>query len=206
MRQGIAQGIGIAALAAGLLASLSAHADEPKFTNLMGGVPTSSQIVEGLIMPLGIRLEPATPAATGAASPQQAEPVLAAVPTEPPATIALEVRFDFNSARLTPEAQEVLVQLAAALKAPALAQSSFMIEGHTDAAGADGYNQDLSERRANTVLAFLTRQHGVDPNRLVAVGRGESELLDPVHATSGVNRRVEVGNLGGQQDARVNLK
>ena len=48
-------------IAAGLLTNWPAQADEPKFTNLMGRVPTSSEIVEGLIMPLGLRLEPVAP-------------------------------------------------------------------------------------------------------------------------------------------------
>ena len=203
------QGIAIAAVAASLLANLAAHADEAKFTNLMGIVPTSGQILEGLITPLGIRLEPANAVEEPVPTPGQAQPVLANAPevatVEPAATIALEVRFDFDSARLTPEAQEVLIQLATALKAPALAESSFMIEGHTDASGSDGYNQDLSERRADAVRYFLSQEHGVDVNRLVAVGRGESELLDPQRGASGVNRRVEVGNLGVQRDARLNL-
>ncbi len=210
MRHSLSLGIAGAALAASLLAGLSAHADEAKFTNLMGSVPTSGQIVEGLIMPLGIRLERARPDAEAAVAAGETAPVVAATPdvasAKPPATIALEVRFDFNSATLTPEARDVLVQLAAALKAPALAENSFLIEGHTDATGADGYNQDLSERRADAVMSFLTREHGVDADRLVAVGRGESELLDPQHASSGVNRRVEVGNLGAQQDARLDVR
>ena len=199
--------IALAALAAGLLAS-PVHADEAKFTNLMGGVPTAGEIVEGLITPLGIRLEPAAPAAApaalDAAADDTAPAVLASAPAaEPAATIALEVRFDFDSATLTPEAREVLNQLAAALQSPELGESSFLIEGHTDATGSDGYNQSLSERRANAVLGYLTQRHGVDAERLTAVGRGESELLDPQNGASGVNRRVEVGNMGPQQDAQV---
>lgn len=190
-------------VAAGLLTDLTAQAEEPKFTNLMGRVPASSEIVEGLIMPLGIRLEPAAPVRDQETGVLMSAPEVAAV--EPP-TIALEVRFNFDSATLTPQAREVLTQLAAALKAPALAGSTFLIEGHTDAVGSDGYNQNLSARRAAAVRNFLTGKHDVAASRLVVAGRGETDLLDPNQPASGVNRRVEVGNLGSQYTAQLDLK
>lgn len=50
------------------------------------------------------------------------------------------------------------------------------IEGHTDSQGDDSFNQDLSERRANTVLAFLADQ-GVERDRMSAVGYGETQPI-----------------------------
>lgn len=192
-----------ALLAAGLLTDLTAQAEEPKFTNLMGRVPTSSEIVEGLITPLGIRLEPVAPVREQETGVLTNAPELAAVE---PATIALEVRFDFDSADLMPQAREVLRQLAVALKTPALAGNTFLIEGHTDALGSDSYNKNLSARRADAVRDFLTREQGVAANSLVVVGRGETDLLDPAQPASDVNRRVEVGNLGSQNTAQLDLK
>ncbi len=188
-------------IAAGLLTNWPAQADEPKFTNLMGRVPTSSEIVEGLIMPLGLRLEPVAPIRENETADVTSAPE--AAPAEPPATIALGVRFAFDSANLTPPAREVLTQLGIAMKAPALAGNTFLIEGHTDAVGSDSYNQSLSERRAAAVRDFLTREHSVAANDLVMVGKGETDLLDPAQPASGVNRRVEVGNLGSHDTAQL---
>ena len=66
-------------------------------------------------------------------------------------------------------------------------------EGHADAIGSDGYNQRLSEARAQTVRTFLVQQ-GIATEAVNAVGFGESR---PV-ATNGTaegrqqNRRVEL--------------
>ena len=48
------------------------------------------------------------------------------------------------------------------------------IEGHTDRLGSEAYNHELSRRRANAVKDYLVAR-GVEPRRLVAVGKGESE-------------------------------
>jgi OmpA-OmpF porin, OOP family len=105
------------------------------------------------------------------------------------------ITFEFGSAELTRDGRQVLDQLATALQSKQLSGSRFMIEGHTGAVGSDAYNQALSERRAHTALGYLvTRQ--VSAARLYAVGRGESELLDPTDGPSEMNRRVRVVNLG----------
>jgi outer membrane protein OmpA-like peptidoglycan-associated protein len=66
------------------------------------------------------------------------------------------------------------------------------IIGHTDSDGADTYNQQLSEKRAKSVLAYLTG-HGVDATRLSAVGKGESAPIASNDNAAGreQNRRVE---------------
>lgn len=67
------------------------------------------------------------------------------------------------------------------------------IEGHTDSAGSEEYNQGLSERRANAVRAHLVRQ-GIDAARVTAVGVGESAPVAGNESATGrqQNRRVEV--------------
>ncbi len=103
------------------------------------------------------------------------------------------IRFGYNSARLEPVSKGELDKVAAALHVPALQDDKFVIAGHTDAAGSDTYNMTLSERRAASVVRYLA-QHGVDKSRLVAEGRGETELLDKKDPLSAVNRRVEIIN------------
>lgn len=66
------------------------------------------------------------------------------------------------------------------------------VEGHTDSDGNDRYNQDLSERRAASVVKYLV-EHGVAEERLAAVGYGESKPLveETSDADKETNRRVE---------------
>lgn len=70
---------------------------------------------------------------------------------------------------------------------------ALVIEGHTDSVGSDSYNQELSQRRADSVKAFLISQ-GVSSNRITAVGKGESAPVASNDSSSGkqLNRRVEI--------------
>lgn len=109
-----------------------------------------------------------------------------------PAAVAafdLVVRFKYNSDVLEPDARVNLDEFAKALKAPQLASSSFVVEGHTDAAGTPSYNLELSERRAQAVVRYLG-ERGVDTAKLAARGYGQNKpvVADPF---SGENRRVE---------------
>ena len=113
-------------------------------------------------------------------------------PAEPPASSAkfdLLINFEFNSDRLTSAAKENLDQFARALRDPRLKGQKFEIDGHTDATGAELYNLGLSERRASSVVAYLSSQ-GLDPGDLKAKGFGKSKprVADPFSAE---NRRVE---------------
>ncbi|TCD13065.1 OmpA family protein [Oricola cellulosilytica] len=67
------------------------------------------------------------------------------------------------------------------------------VYGHTDSTGSDGYNQALSQRRANSVANYLI-QGGVSPQRLVATGFGESRPIASNASEAGrsQNRRVEI--------------
>ena len=67
-----------------------------------------------------------------------------------------------------------------------------MVAGHTDAAGGDAYNQDLSERRADAIKRYLVDKYGINGTDLVTVGYGESKLKDPSQPVAEVNRRVQV--------------
>jgi len=101
----------------------------------------------------------------------------------------LLVNFDYNSDKLTKAATDNLDLFVAALKDPKLAGTKFEIDGHTDASGGEDYNLGLSERRANSVVAYLAEQ-GVDASTLTAKGFGKTKprVADPF---SPENRRVE---------------
>jgi outer membrane protein OmpA-like peptidoglycan-associated protein len=113
-------------------------------------------------------------------------------PAPSPPTVAhfdLLVNFEFNSEKLTQAAKENLDQFAKTLLDPRLSGEKFGIDGHTDAVGAEQYNQGLSERRANAVVSYLASQ-GVDASTLIAKGFGKTKprVANPYSAE---NRRVE---------------
>lgn len=110
-------------------------------------------------------------------------------------SIDLDVRFEVNSAKLTAEAQALLRELGGALIAPELKDALFAINGHTDASGSAAYNKTLSQKRADSVKAFLVKEFDIDPKRLEAVGWGEERLKNTADPKAAENRRVEIVNL-----------
>ena len=108
--------------------------------------------------------------------------------------IELIVNFDFDSAMLQPSSLPLLTRLAQALNTERLRALRFQVEGHTDAKGSDDYNQRLSQRRAQAVVAFLGAQ-GVAAQRLEPEGRGARELLNTDDPFAPENRRVRIGVL-----------
>lgn len=137
----------------------------------------------------------ATAATAAAAAPAAGAEALDSAGGEQP-KVSMQLQFAFDSADLTPESMASLDNLSLALKSERLGNYGFRIEGHTDAAGPETYNQSLSERRAAAVRAYLVQKHQVDPARLQIVGRGEIDPLDVLNPYSGINRRVAIANVG----------
>lgn len=100
------------------------------------------------------------------------------------------INFDLNSSDLTPDAQAKLSEFAKALQDNRLKSHSFVVEGYTDALGSESYNVGLSQRRAQSVASFLL-DSGIEPARLKAVGKGESDPRTP-DPYDPMNRRVEM--------------
>lgn len=105
--------------------------------------------------------------------------------------IDMNIQFEFNSAKITPDGGDALQQLSIAMKSEQLQGSRFMIEGHTDAKGSAKYNLDLSTRRAQSVVGYLKSQ-GIDVGRLEPVGKGFNELLNEEDPLAAENRRVRI--------------
>ena len=109
--------------------------------------------------------------------------------------IDLDIQFEYNSAKISQASLPAVQELGKALSNPALKGSTIMVAGHTDAIGGDAFNQDLSERRADTIKRYLTDKYGIAGADLVTVGYGKTKLKDPAAPTAAVNRRVQVVNL-----------
>jgi outer membrane protein OmpA-like peptidoglycan-associated protein len=108
--------------------------------------------------------------------------------------IDLEINFDYNSDRISAKSLPSVQALGRALANPELKGSTFILAGHTDAKGGDAYNQDLSERRADSIKRYLVEKSGIPAADLVTVGYGKTKLKDPANPLSEVNRRVQVVN------------
>jgi len=107
-----------------------------------------------------------------------------------PASLALPVQFAFDSADILPAARAQLDALAAGIRLLP-AKQAVRIEGHTDAAGSDRYNELLSQRRADSVKQYLVTEHGIDAQRLNAVGLGEHSPLAGRDPYAAEQRRVQ---------------
>lgn len=109
--------------------------------------------------------------------------------------IDLEITFDYNSADISAKSIPSVEALGRALSNAELKGSTFVVAGHTDAAGGEEYNQTLSERRADAIKKYLVDKYGINGSDLVTVGYGKSKLKDPSQPLAEANRRVQVVNM-----------
>ena len=137
--------------------------------------------------------------ATRSLSIGEREEIAAIVKDKP--KIDLEINFDYNSAEISARSLESVEALGRALSNSELKGSTFVVAGHTDAAGAEGYNQDLSERRADAIKRYLVDKYGINGTDLVTVGYGKSKLKDPNQPMAEANRRVQVVNMENKATA-----
>jgi len=111
------------------------------------------------------------------------------------------VHFKFNKYDLTPEAKESLDQLASQIKD----RENFLLEiqGFADWVGSDAYNNQLTQKRADSVRRYLAEQHNISLFRMHILGFGELRPVADNKTRSGraENRRVEIRlltrNIGG---------
>jgi len=101
------------------------------------------------------------------------------------------IQFAYDSAAIHPESFETIDALRNGLEGAA--GSPVTIVGHTSSEGSDAYNLDLSQRRAEAVVAAL-RERGLENARISASGAGEAEPIADNDSETGrsLNRRVEI--------------
>jgi len=130
-------------------------------------------------------------AAAEPASVNVSDSVATAVPTRASVNLSA-ITFEYNSAVLTAQAKRQLYELGRALSSNTLADSTFELIGHTDAAGSNTYNLTLSNQRAMAVFDYLTSQFRISPKRMTTYGLGESRPAIPSDPFAKQNRRVEI--------------
>ena len=109
--------------------------------------------------------------------------------------IDLEIHFDYNSAEIARGSTQAVQELGKALSDASMKGSTFIVAGHTDAIGSEAYNQDLSERRADTIKNYLVEHYGLNGSDLVTVGYGKTRPKDPKAPMDPTNRGVQVVNM-----------
>jgi OOP family OmpA-OmpF porin len=115
--------------------------------------------------------------------------------------VTLNVLFESNSDAIPPSAHADLDKLGTLLSWPQYTDYRIQLEGHTDSQGSARTNQMLSEKRVQSIKAYLVQNFHLDPERVRAVGYGESRPIVSNDTPEGrsQNRRVEVVNLGLRQ-------
>jgi outer membrane protein OmpA-like peptidoglycan-associated protein len=134
----------------------------------------------------------------GCPPPPPAPPAPPPPPAPPRATlveqeivISEQVQFETDTAVIRRESDALLTDVARVLSEhPELVRVE--VEGHTDSTGTREHNQKLSEERARAVMAWLVA-HGIAPERLSAVGRGQDAPIatNDDEAGRAKNRRVQ---------------
>lgn len=176
---------------------LRGEAERYRINDAVGNHGTVNLLSVSLVFPFGRAAEAAptrayvpTPAAPMAASPVIPAPAVA--PAPPPPVVALapppaappvptplrrvsfaaDSLFTFDQSVIRPEGKAELDRFARELQGTRFDVVS--VEGHTDRLGTERYNQDLSQRRADSVKTYLVSSGGIDSGKVNATGRGES--------------------------------
>ena len=89
-------------------------------------------------------------------------------------TLDSKVLFDFDKADLKPEGKAAIDSQVVGKIAQIQKLEVVLVTGHTDRLGSDGYNQKLSERRADAVRNYLVSK-GVPKDKIETIGMGEKQ-------------------------------
>jgi outer membrane protein OmpA-like peptidoglycan-associated protein len=126
---------------------------------------------------------------------------LAAVTKDKP-SFDVKINFDFDSDRIGPVAARAVDEIGKALSNSKLTGNTFVIAGHTDAKGSSTYNQELSERRAESVKSYLIDKFKIPAADLIAAGYGKTVLKDTSNPFAPENRRVQIINMADKSIAQ----
>jgi OOP family OmpA-OmpF porin len=157
---------------------------------------TAAPGCDGAIAPKAAPAPAPAPAPVAAPAPAPAAPAAPApAAAASKVTYAADAFFDFDKSVLKAEGKAKLDDLVGKVKGINL--EVVIAVGHTDATGADAYNQKLSVKRAETVKAYLVSK-GIEKNRVYTEGKGEKQPVADNKTKEGQakNRRVEIEVVG----------
>src|SRR5260370_3154548 len=102
------------------------------------------------------------------------------------------VHFGFDKDFLTKQAKEELDQLAT--NVPNTKGYIITVEGGTDSVGPSDYNYSLSERRADSVIQYLSSKYNIPAHKIYLIGLGKDKPVEPNKTREGTaaNRRVDI--------------
>ena len=176
----------IPAPAAAIVKSAPAPAPARIPSPAMAAAPVVVPVAAPVMEPVPAALPIATPAPTITAMPAPAVILAKGHPL-----VLGDVNFEFDSDKLRPTAESTLNQAAEDLRSASYPPTH--VDGYTDSTGPDAYNLKLSERRAQSVKAFLIGK-GVPVDSLTTTGFGENSFVATNSTVDGryQNRRVEL--------------
>jgi OOP family OmpA-OmpF porin len=154
---------------------------------------------DGALKPVPVVAAPPAPvSAPSPAAPRVSVAIEAPKQLVTKTTYAADTFFDFNRAVIKPEGRAKLDALA--LQINQITLEVVIATGHTDSVGSEAYNQNLGERRAQAVRAYLVSK-GVNKRRVYVESRGESQPVADNKTAAGraKNRRVEIEVIGTQK-------
>ncbi len=120
-------------------------------------------------------------------TPSEREQIAAAAAAKP--SIDIDINFDYRSAKISRSAASAVNTLGKALSNPDLKGTTFVLKGSLP------YNQELSDKRVDTVRQYLVNRFKLSPTSLVAVGYGKTKLKNENDPFGPENRRVQVVNM-----------
>lgn len=135
------------------------------------------------------------PEAKPAAKPEAAKPLPQKI------NFSADALFDFDKSELRPEGRAMLDDLVRVLQGAKY--EVVLAIGHADRIGSTRYNQKLSLRRAEAVKQYLVSK-GIEPNRVYADGKGETQPLTKPSDCKMTNRKALIACL--QPDRRVDVE
>jgi len=155
------------------------------------GPPVSTPYCDPAAVPVSVAKvdEPAPP------------PAATPIPARERTTFDADALFDFDKAELRPAGRLALDGFLAKMKG--IEPEMITTDGHTDRFGSEGYNQDLSERRAQAVKTYLVSQ-GIDASRVRAEGHGEMQPVTKAGECEGAKSTKVIACL--QPDRRVEIE
>lgn len=135
------------------------------------------------------------------APPAAAPPVMVQKPAAPRVTLDADTMFDFDKVVLRPAGQQALDDFVVKIKD--ISPEAILVVGHADRLGSAQYNQELSERRAASVKAYLIDK-GVEPDRIRTEGRGKTQPKTAAGDCLGAKSAKVIACL--QPDRRVDIE